>query len=206
LPNYSGKVTVADLEASGLLSKPQTINYTSTTYDQNADGKWGYAPRQSSEENARTARLQDLFTDRLLVPGKVDRSVEVSERLSDAIGDARRAAILDTATSNNWSHNQSLKDSLTRAAQTQIFGRAHLAGTDNLSLPITFIDDIHNEGVDMDYTGDGIYTYLSHPSPLDNLDPRYKMYRDDGIIRVFTDEDSSSWTPGASKIKLSESD
>lgn len=32
------------------------------------------------------------------------------------------------------------------------------------------------------------------------------MYRNDGIVRVFTDADYSSWSPGASKISLRESD
>lgn len=58
----------------------------------------------------------------------------------------------------------------------------------------------------MNYAGDGLYTYLDHPFHMQSVDPRYKMYRDDGIIRVFTDKDSSTWTPGASKIELSESD
>lgn len=205
LPNSQGTVTMADLEASGLLSKPQTIQYKSTTYGKNDDGEWGYAERQSQEENARTARLQDLFTDRLLVPGKVDRSVQVSELLSDAIGDARRAAIIDTAANNNL-HHLSLGRNLLDAAATHTFGRAHLAGTDNLSLPITFIDDVLKEGKGMNFTGDSMYTYLDKPFPLQSVNPRYKMYRDDGIIRVFTGADGSSWTPGVSKIDIADYD
>lgn len=200
LPNSSGKVTVADLEASGLLSKPQTIQYEGTR----GGSRW-----QKTEENARTARLQDLFTDRLLVPGRVDRSVEVSNRLSDAIGDARRDAILNTAASNNY-NNRRFGDNLLTAAGTHTFGRAHLNGVDNLSLPITYTDDVYGRG-DMEYTGDRLYTYLGFPrtpmsSPTDDTDPRYKMYRDDGVIRVFTGEDYSSWSPGDSKIGLANYD
>jgi hypothetical protein len=48
--------------------------------------------------------LQDLFTDRLLVPDHVGRSVHVSKLLAEAIGDARREAILNTAASNNYNN------------------------------------------------------------------------------------------------------
>lgn len=202
LPNSSGNVTVADLEASGLLSKPQTIRYESNRFGENDDGTWGYARRQSSEENARTARLQDLFTDRLLVPGKVDRSVQVSKLLSEAIGDARRNAILNTAARINF-NNRSFGRNIVSPIGTHTLGRLHLAGVDNLSLPITFVDDVLKEGKRMSYTGDGLYTHLAGLYPMSSVDPRYKMYRNDGIIRVFTDSDHSSWTPGSSKIDLS---
>lgn len=205
LPNSSGKVTVADLEASGLLSKPQTIRYNGEK-----QGWDGFEPWQETEENARTARLQDLFTDRLLVPGKVDRSVEVSNRLSDAIGDARRDAILNTAASNNYNH-QRFGDNLLAPIGTHTFGRAHLSGVDNLSLPITYTDDVRGEGKRMTNTGDILYTYLHLPksptsSPIDQADPRYKMYRNDGTIRVFTDADYSSWDPRHSRIDLANYD
>ena len=205
LPNASGKVTVADLEASGLLSKPQTIRYESDRYGEKEDGEWGYERKKSSEEDARTARLQDLFTDRLLVPGKVDRSVQVSKLLSEAIGDARRDAILNTAASNNYNHRPFGRN-ISTAIGTHTLGRAHLHGMDNLSLPITFVDDVLGEGKKMRYTGDSLYTHLDDLLPLSSVDPRYKMYRDNGIIRVFTDEDNSSWSPGSSKIKLSKPD
>jgi hypothetical protein len=77
---------------------------------------------------------------------------------------------------------------------------------DGLSLPITFVDDVYNEGRDMNYHGDGLYTYLANATPMSRVDPRYKMYRDNGIIRVFTDSDRTSWSPGSSKIDLIKSD
>jgi hypothetical protein len=42
LPNYAGNITVADLEASGLLSKPQTIQYESDVFGEKENGEWGY--------------------------------------------------------------------------------------------------------------------------------------------------------------------
>lgn len=202
LPNYNGTATVADLEASGLLSKPQTIQFQSDRFGENDNGEWGYEQQKSQEEGVRTARLQDLFTDRLLVPDQVGRSVHVSKLLSEAIGDARRNAILNTAASNNYNH-KSFGNNLKSALGTHTLGRAHLAGVDNLSLPITFVDDVFNEGKKMNYTGDGLYTYLDNLLPMTSVDPRYQMYRNDGIVRVFTDADTSSWSPGASKISLS---
>lgn len=205
LPNFSGKVTVADLENSGLLSKPQTIQYDSVQYDEDEHGKLGWYPRKRSEEGVRTARLQDLLTDRLLVPGNVDRSVQVSKLLSDAIGDARKSAILNTAASNNYNHKP-LGSNILSALRTHTRGRAHLAGVDNLSLPITFVDDVRGEGDNMRYKGDGLYSYLAEAFPLSRVDPRYGMYRDKGIVRVITGSDSSSWSPGSSVIRLSEPD
>lgn len=201
LPNPTGKVTIADLEASGLLSKPQTIRY---------NGEWESSlydnpiPWQRTEENARTARLQDLFTDRLLVPDNVDRSVQVSNQLSDAIGDARRDAILNTAARNSYNNYHKPQSGKNWAAPVHMHtvGRAYLNGVDNLSLPITYMDDVYGRKGKMDYTGDSLYTYNVDSSITDNSDPRYKLYRNDGIIRVFTDEDESSWTPSRSQIGL----
>lgn len=199
LPNPAGKVTVADLEASGLLSKPQTIRYNGES-----ETIFGKEPWQRTEENARTARLQDLFTDRLLVPGNVDRSVQVSNLLSDSIGDARRDAILNTAARNSYYNYHKPKSGKNWAAPVHMHtvGRAYLNGVDNLSLPITYMDDVYDRKGKMDYAGDSLYTYVADSSVTDNSDPRYKMYRNDGTIRVFTDEDQSSWDPEESRIGL----
>lgn len=183
MPATNVDAPVKSMQASGLLSPVTSVSY------KGADGQ--------ATDTSRFMRLQDLFTDSLIAPQFAGSAAEVSKRLSDSIGDARRDAILE-------SRNGSLFDQLALST----LGRHQLGNLNNLALPITYTNDTLPGAVPRSVgTGSALRGLGDWDGPMERATPFHRLFMEDGIVRVKHPEDfdkGPSYSPATHTVNLPE--